>query len=39
MEIWRGRTHVGELMRGNGGIWRNMGNIGEIWGRGYTGWC
>ena len=36
MEIWRGRTHVGELMMGNGGIWRNMGNIGEIWGVGDT---
>ena len=39
MEIWGGRTHEGELMRGNGDIWRNIGRFGEIWSEGYTGWC
>lgn len=36
MEIYEGRTHVGELMRENENIWRNMEEYG---GRGYTGWC
>ena len=30
MEIYEGRTHVGELMWDNGEIWRNMRRYGEI---------
>ena len=31
MEIYEGRTHVGELMWENGEIWRNVEEYGEIW--------
>ena len=31
MEIYEGRTHVGELLRENGDIWRDMEIFGEIW--------
>ena len=36
MEIYEGRTHVGELMWENGEIWRNMERFGGIWGCGDT---
>ena len=36
MEIYEGRTHVGELMWENGDIWRDMEIFGEM---GYTGEC
>lgn len=32
MEIYEGRTHVGELMWDNGEIWRNVEEYEEIWG-------
>ena len=37
MEIYEGRTHVGELMWENGEIWRNMEIFGGIWREGIHG--
>jgi hypothetical protein len=32
MEIYEGRTHVGELMWENGDIWGDMERFGGMWG-------